>query len=552
MNQNPTGQQSSSVATIATTSTAYLRPHKKRQISIANFIQKPIPMSKSKMIDQQLVKMIVKEYHPFSVVEDVEFRNLIKMLCPTYVIPSRKTVTQSLMPQMFEMTVECVKDTLKNVEAVCLTTDGWTSRTNQSFISVTAHFIDPKNETLVSSVLLGCIDFDEKHTGNNLARFLRNIVEEWNLSNKLTAVVTDNAANIKTAIRKCNWRWLSCFAHSINLTVQSSLKCIDSTLTKVKSIVQYFKKSSHALAKLNDYQKQIGSPILKLKQDCPTRWNSTYDMINRIISIKDPIIATLAVLGNPELNCLNPQDWIILENARDILKIFYEVTTEISAEKYVTLSKEIIFIKTLNKFVSKCINTNTLPKEINSMGQVLKDELLARFGNIEESQLITQATLLDPRFKKCAFSNENHYNTAVDFLKTKAQSIILESDEPIHQQIATTTSTSNSSSALWKEFDETVVNLIGGSNSSVAGIIEVDKYLNEPLISRAENPLVWWAERKKVYPRLYTLVKRRLCIMATSVPCERIFSKAGQVVSERRSQLSTSKISQILFLNHNM
>jgi len=209
MNQNPTGQQSSSVATVATTSTAFLIPHNKRQTSIANFIQKPIPMSKSKMIDQQLVKMIVKEYHPFSVVEDVEFRNLIKMLCPTYVIPSRKTVTQSLMFQMFEMTVECVKDTLKNVEAVCLTTDGWTSRINQNFISVTAHFIDSKNETLVSFVLLGCIDFDEKHTSDNLARFLRNMVEEWNLLNELTAVVTDNAANIKSAIRRCNWRWLA-------------------------------------------------------------------------------------------------------------------------------------------------------------------------------------------------------------------------------------------------------------------------------------------------------------------------------------------------------
>lgn len=556
MNQNPTGQQSSEndategVATIAT-STSFLRPPNKRQISIANFIHKPIPLSKSKMIDQQLVKMIVKEYHPFSVVENVEFRNLIKMLCPTYVIPSRKTISQSLMPQMFEMTVERVKDTLKNVEAVCLTTDGWTSKTNQSFISVTAHFIDPKNETLISSVLLGCIDFDEKHTSDNLARFLRNLVEEWNLSNKLTAIITDNAANIKAAIRKCNWRWLSCFAHSINLTVQSSLDCIDSTLSKVKSIVQYFKKSSHALAKLNDYQKRTSSPILKLKQDCPTRWNSTYEMINRIIAIKDPIIATLAVLGNPELNCLNPQDWIILENARDILKIFYEVTVEISAEKYVTLSKEIIFIKTLNKFVLN-FNNNTLPREIHSMCQVLKDELLARFGNIEENQLITQATLLDPRFKKFAFSNENHCKKAVNLLKAKAQSIILEPDEPIHQQVTTLTSTSDSSSALWKEFDETVVNLIGGSNSSVAGIIEVEKYLNEPLISRAENPLVWWAERKKVYPRLYILVKRRLCIIATSVPCERIFSKAGQVVTEKRSQLSTSKISQILFLNHNM
>jgi len=52
MNQNPTGQQSSSVATA---STALLRPHNKQQISIANFIKKPITMSKSKMIDQQLV-----------------------------------------------------------------------------------------------------------------------------------------------------------------------------------------------------------------------------------------------------------------------------------------------------------------------------------------------------------------------------------------------------------------------------------------------------------------------------------------------------------------
>lgn len=68
-------------------------------------------MSKSKAIDQQLVKMIVKEYHPFSVVEDKEFRNLIQML----------------FPQMYEMTIERVKNQLKNVSAVCMTTDGWTS-----------------------------------------------------------------------------------------------------------------------------------------------------------------------------------------------------------------------------------------------------------------------------------------------------------------------------------------------------------------------------------------------------------------------------------------
>lgn len=88
----------------------------------------------------------------------------------------------------------------------------------------------------------------------------------------------------------------------------------------------------------------------------------------------------------------------------------------------------------------------------------------------------------------------------------------------------------------------------------MAGIVEVDKYLNEPLISRYENPLVWWVERKKIYPNLYELVKRRACIVATSVPCERIFSKAGQVITTRRNRLLVSliKVSQVLFLNHNM
>jgi len=37
-----------------------------------------------------------------------------------------------------------------------------------------------------------------------------------------------------------------------------------------------------------------------------------------------------------------------------------------------------------------------------------------------------------------------------------------------------------------------VANLIGGRNLPVARIVGEDKYLNEPLISRFENPLAWW------------------------------------------------------------
>jgi len=101
----------------------------------------------------------------------------------------------------------------------------------------------------------------------------------------------------------------------------------------------FLKKSSHALGKLQDFQKQTGGPQLKLKLDCPIRWNSTFDMIDRILSIKESIITTLAVLGNSELNCLNSNEWSLIEHARDILKIFYDVTVGISADKCHTIKR---------------------------------------------------------------------------------------------------------------------------------------------------------------------------------------------------------------------
>jgi len=222
-------------------------------------------------------------------------------------------------------------------------------------------------------------------------------------------------------------------------------------------------------------------------------------MFDRTLSIKESIIATLAVLGNSELNCLNSNEWSLIEHARDILKIFYDVTVEISADKYVTLSKEIIFVNSLNKYVSKFVNDNTLPTVIQHMAKTMSEELFKRFSDIEDNQLVTQAALLDPRLKKHAFSSGTKCTNAINFLRTKVQSIMLEQDLE-QQQTTTSTATANltsTQSILWAEFDQTVVNLIGGSNSSVAGIIEVDKYLNEPLISRFENPLAWWAERKK-------------------------------------------------------
>jgi hypothetical protein len=48
------------------------------------------------------------------------------------------------------------------------------------------------------------------------------------------------------------------------------------------------------------------------------------------------------------------------------------------------------------------------------------------------------------------------------------------------------------------------------------------------MVPRTGDPQHGWNDRKVLHPRLYTVVKKRLCVVATSVPCERIFSKTGQ------------------------
>jgi len=51
---------------------------------------------------------------------------------------------------------------------------------------------------------------------------------------------------------------------------------------------------------------------------------------------------------------------------------------------------------------------------------------------------------------------------------------------------------------------------------------------------------------------MLNIIKKRLCVLATSVPCERIFSKAGQTISEKRSRLSSKNFEKMIFLNFNL
>lgn len=146
-------------------------------------------------------------------------------------------------------------------------------------------------------------------------------------------------------------------------------------------------------------------------------------MFGRALKVKEPIIATLAVLNNSKLCSLTPHEWQVVEKSKEILKVFYDVTVEISAEKYITISKKIIFVKAMQKITQTFINDSSMPKEAMDMAKTIKEKMMIRFDKIEDNMLIAQSTLLDPRFKKYGFINQEKCNRIIFQLRNKLQSM---------------------------------------------------------------------------------------------------------------------------------
>lgn len=520
-----------------------------RQSSITQFISKPISLSKSKAIDLQITKFILKHFHPFSIVEETEFRNLIKMLAPNYTMPSRKTISNSLLLQMYESTLEKVKAELNDITALSLTTDGWTSINNEHFIALTVHFIN--SDTVLCSRLIGCINYNEKCTSEELANFLMATAKKWKIEYKISAVVTDNAPNIVNAIRLTQWRHVPCFAHVLNIGIQHALNHIKPIINKIKNIVEFFKQSSGALHKLQNIQKQSGFEPLKLIQECKTRWNSAFKMMERIIKLKEPVLSTLAITNN-SLNCISDDEWEIISSACTFLQVFDDVTTEMSSENTVTISKQNLFYIFLLDHLHSYIQNTDTPTAIVEMANEINTTLTKYFKNLESNDIQSQSILLDPRFKKYGFSSNDRFETCKSQLARKLQNLNIDIPNNVINEENQNTSLVQSSSSIWKKFDDQVNLIVGQNNSFVASVVELDKYLSESLLSRQLDPLKWWSSRKQLYPRLYEIVKRRLCVPATSVPSERIFSKAGLVLNSKRTRLTTSKVEKIIFIQSNM
>ncbi|KAL7725880.1 hypothetical protein ACLKA6_016431 [Drosophila palustris] len=98
------------------------------QPKITTFVHKPVPVSKAQQIDRQLVRMIAKGHHASRMVEEPELKKIFEVVSqsPGYKLPTRKTLTTSLVLKLCDEYGSSIMEKLSAATAVCLTTDGWT------------------------------------------------------------------------------------------------------------------------------------------------------------------------------------------------------------------------------------------------------------------------------------------------------------------------------------------------------------------------------------------------------------------------------------------
>lgn len=481
--------------------------------------------------------------------EGAGFKNLLKEIAPLYKVPSRNTIKQRILDK-YDILADAFKNDIKNKTDFTLTTDIWSeTMTMRSFLGVTIHFL---NEIYLVSTTLDAVELSESHTSDYISDIIKRTLDKWGIPvENILAVVTDNDAKMLKAIQTTFGanKHISCFAHTINLTVENAIKAsgIEHLITKVREIVKFFKKSTTASDELRKAQREKGikeGNIKKLILDVRTRWNSSFYMINRFIDMLTTINEILITKPlSPPMLIANEID--CLKEITKILNIFEQVTVEASGQNYVTLSKIIPMTHCLAESLANIQPQNESAKKLK---MAFEAEIKKRFGAIEYAHLLSLSTILDPRFKGIHHQEPLALSKSVKYInkliKEQSQAILnssSENEEHDQQRIE---------SNIW-----TVHNTLVYNKSAKKKKVDPDcqshemsLYMNNPVTNLKDNPLQVWEDTKHIYPNLYILAKRYLSPVGTSVPSERLFSKASATITQARNRLSGKALPKLLFL----
>lgn len=400
---------------------------------------------------------------PLSLVENEHFRHFLYVMDSKYTPSARATLALTL-----ERTAVALKEKLKNelkcANTVNVTVDIWSDRKMRGFMATTVHYVSVsrlpgasknyKSMQLcdIKSGLLAIERFTGSHTGEKIAAQFEAVLESYELRDKIDFIVTDNAANMRKAFTVCfpkfdetttadssdseavedvddpqTWEQLpenemasvnniidatckqerlSCFCHSLHLTVSDGLsdtKCVSAAIAKSSKLSSLLHQSTSFK---DSFEKHFGKNK-GIPASVNTRWNSTLRQIQAIIALDQQDFTTMLENDGHRNLILTPREWAQLTELSDILEPFAEATNLTQGNKVATISNVLPATLSLRTHL---LEWRIKAKYCQPVVKALLSSLQTRFAG-----LFNKAT---PPRRRTSIPNEGKFGNDIYFIAT--------------------------------------------------------------------------------------------------------------------------------------
>lgn len=176
---------------------------------------------------------LITDLRPLSLVSCKGFLNHSKKDHPHWKPPCSETLRRhaSLLYSGLSSQLSAL---LSTASTVAITTDFWTSIATESYIALSAHFIDAS--FTLHSRCLAVQQYGGSHTGERIAACLAQLTRRFKLEDRIVACATDNATNMISGVEQLGMEHIPCAAHSLHLAVTQSMKSVTTLLTSARAI----------------------------------------------------------------------------------------------------------------------------------------------------------------------------------------------------------------------------------------------------------------------------------------------------------------------------
>lgn len=512
----------------------------------------------AKKITSLIAEMIALDLQPYSFVDNVGFNRLLEYLKPQYSLPPPSYFSRTAIPGMYDTVKQVVLSHLKEAESgvVHFTSGIWMSNQTREYLTLTAHWVTfassarPYREDRHCSALLDVSQVDCDYSGNSIRKQLECWWEAWVTSPGLQVgiTVTDNPSIGKT-LSEGERASVQCFSHTVDLVVGEAIKSqrmVQNLLSIARKICERVHRSPKAKEKLAELQKEYALPQRHLLQDVPSRWNTSFHMLERLIEQKRAVNEMSIECNFREL--ISCDQWEVMQSVCHALKPFDAASREMSAHAS-TLGQVIPMIHILNRKIEMLFEETM---GIDTMLKSLKEAMVSRLAAALHDPRYVFATLLDPRYKASLFSEEEAEQYKQDLIRELEELNSTSEEAPVSNGRAPGSPSKDSvgEENLWSLVAKMTKK--GPREKTKVPEDMVLAYLEEEVLEHSCDPLTYWSLKRSAWPGLSALAVRFLGCPPSIVPSERLFSTPTENGGFGQSRLTMEHFEKLIFLKVNL